>query len=119
MKLKRMLVFSAVIVSLTLVALAGRDAKEFELKFKGEGDFCFDDMGRFIPCREEGDLLNVSHLGLSDVWYQIDSQSENPENFGPFTITGANGDMLMGYYRACPLGHNIPTDSDLGRDIYY
>ena len=37
MKLRRMLVFSAVIVSLTLVAIAGQGPKEFQLKFKGEG----------------------------------------------------------------------------------
>ena len=98
MKLGRMLVFSAVIVSLTLVALAAPDEKTFQLKFKGEGPFCMDDEYRFIPCREEGDLLNVSHLGLCDVWYQIDPASTNPENYGPFTITGANGDMLEGYY---------------------
>jgi len=100
MKLRRMLVFSAVIVSLTLVAIAGSNVKdkEFTLKFKGEGDFCFDEAYRFVPCREEGDLLNVSHLGLSDVWYQVDPYTTDPENFGPFTITGANGDSLVGHY---------------------
>lgn len=108
MKLRRMLVFSAVIVSLTLVAIAARpELKEFTLKFKGDGNFILDEAkGCFVSSREEGDLLNVSHLGLSDVWYEIypGGDPQDPPNFGPFTITGANGDMLKGYYSNFELG---------------
>ena len=95
-----MLVFSAVIVSLTLVALAAPDVKTYNLKFKGEEPFCVDEAtGSFIPCREEGDLLNVSHLGLCDVYYEISLEATgDPPSHGPFTITGANGDSLEGYY---------------------
>ena len=68
MKLRRMLVFSVVIVSLTLVAIAAPDVKEFDLKFKGEGafDVVYDeDLEAWVYIPLGGpELLNVSHLGL-------------------------------------------------------
>jgi len=107
MKLKSVLVFSVVIASLAFVAIAGE--KESEIAFKGEGYFCLDEQGRFIPCREEGDLLNVSHLGLYDVWYQIYPAGAPGGGFGPFKITGANGDSLEGYYHNFRLGPGTYT----------
>ena len=111
MKLKSVLVFSVVIASLTFVAIAG-DVKEFDLKFKGGGQFgqYIDDDGLlvfypavFVPPDQlphVPDSLNVSHLGLSEVDWEI---RVNPSNFpefvdGWFTITGANGDSLEGDY---------------------
>lgn len=104
MKLRSMLLFSVVIASLTFVAVAG-DVKEYELKFKGDGYF---DM--VLPTPEDPDLvfspsggfdlLNVSHLGLSTVVWEL---RLDPGTFafrsGTFSITGANGtDSLEGDY---------------------
>jgi hypothetical protein len=106
-----MLVFSAIIVSLTLVALAAPDVKEYDLKFKGEGQFGYypeGDLLVFFPAvglDHVPDSLNVSHLGLSEVDWVIRVTYEDPYNpatyvfhSGEFSITGANGDNLTGYY---------------------
>jgi hypothetical protein len=97
-----MLVFSVVIVSLTLVAIAAPDVKEFDLKFKGEGafDVVYDeDLEAWVYIPLGGpELLNVSHLGLSEVeWKLLYVPPEDPP-FGWFKITGANGDSLEGTY---------------------
>ena len=102
MKLRRMLVFSAVIVSLTLVAIAGPGVKTFNLKFKGEGAFemVVDPEWGLIYIPPGGfELLNVSHLGKSKVaWKLRVLPPPEGEPFGCFTITGANGDSLEGIY---------------------
>jgi hypothetical protein len=103
MKLRRILMFSVVIVSLTLVAIAAPDVKEFDLKFKGEGAFVVvldDELDEYVYIPPGGfELLNVSHLGLSEVAWKIRySPPPEGEPFGWFTITGANGDGLEGIY---------------------
>lgn len=102
MKLRRTLVFSTVIVSLTLVALAAPGVKTFNLKFKGQGAFAVvvdPDLGVPVYIPAGGyDLLNVSHFGLSKVEWKLLYEAPEDPPFGWFTITGANGDMLMGYY---------------------
>ena len=103
MKLKIVLVFSVVIVSLTFVAIAG-DVEEYKLKFKGDGYFSMvfdEETGDLVSSPAGGfDLLNVSHLGLSKVVWEL---RLDPITFefrsGTFTITGANGiDSLYGEY---------------------
>ena len=113
MKLRRMLLFSLVIVSLTLVAIAAPDVKEFDLKFKGEGAFelVFDEeLGESVYVPLGGpEFLNVSHLGLSEVaWKLRVSPPPEGEPFGWFTITGANGDGLEGIYD----GFVVTTDPE-------
>ena len=58
----------------------------------------------FSP-RDGFDLLNVSHLGKSEVAWEL---RVNPLTYeflsGTFTITGANGDRLEGYYSDFVLG---------------
>jgi len=105
MKTARILVFCVVVASLTLVAVGDRpEVKEFELKFKGDGyfDMVFDAAtGDLVSSPRGGfDLLNVSHLGLSQVVWEL---RLDPVTFafrsGTFTITGANGrDGLEGDY---------------------
>ena len=102
MKLGRMLVFSVVVVSLTLVAIAAPDVKTFQLKFKGDGYFdIYPEDGDLVFTPRGGfDLLNVSHLGLSQVVWEL---RVDPEDYtfrnGTFAITGANGqDSLTGHY---------------------
>ena len=100
MKPKRILMFSAVIVSLTLVALAAPGVKTFALKFNGEGKFGMysdGDLLVFFPYPGP-DLLNVSHLGLSEVDWEIRVTPAFEFVDGWFTITGANGDELTGEY---------------------
>ena len=123
MKLVRILVFSAVIVSLPLVAVGDRCVKNYNLKFKGEGQFGYyitlvDSVpvivfypAVFVPPDQfphVPDSLNVSHLGLSEVDWEIrvTFDTEDPFNqdkyafhSGWFTIIGANGrDGLEGFY---------------------
>ena len=80
-------------------------AKTFNLKFKGDGYFDMEfpstPTGDLV-CTPRGgfDLLNVSHLGLSQVVWEL---RLDPVTFefrsGTFTITGANGrDGLEGDY---------------------
>ena len=110
MKLKSVLVFSVVIALLPFAAIADRSEKEFELKFKGDGYFelAFDEgTGDLVFSPIGGfDLLNVSHLGKSEVAWEL---RVDPVTFefrsGTFTITGANGrDGLEGYYSDFQLG---------------
>jgi len=110
MKLKSVLVFSVVIALLPFAAIADRSEKEFELKFKGDGYFelAFDEgTGDLVFSPIGGfDLLNVSHLGKSEVAWEL---RVDPVTFefrsGTFTITGANGrDGLEGYYSGFQLG---------------
>ena len=66
---------------------------------EGTGDLVFSPAGGF-------DLLNVSHLGLSEVVWEL---RVDPGTFafrsGTFAITGANGrDGLEGYYRDFVMG---------------
>jgi hypothetical protein len=99
MKLKSVLLFSVVIASLTFVAIAG-DVKESEIAFKGEGQFGMYPDGVllvFFPYPGP-DLLNVSHLGLSEVDWEIRVTQAFVFVDGWFTITGANGDSLVGDY---------------------
>ena len=118
MKLRRMLVFSATVVSLTLVALSAPDVKTYQLKFEGEGQFgsYVDEDGLlvfypavFVPpdqLQHVPDSLNVSHLGLSEVDWEIRVTATDfydPSTYvfhsGWFTITGANGkNTLEGDY---------------------
>ena len=112
MKLKSVLVFSVVIVSLTFVAIAG-DVKELDLKFKGEGQFVvevvdFTEPWYTLSFKPPGgsELLNVTHLGLSEVTWELLVEATNPFDpatfvfdEGTFTISGANGsDSLEGHY---------------------
>ena len=103
MKLRSVLVFSVAIASLTVLALAAPDEKEFTLKFKGDGYFGqyvdADGLLVFFPLGGP-DLLNVSHLGLSQVDWEIRVVYPTFEFVdGWFTITGANGrDGLLGEY---------------------
>ena len=122
MKLARKFVFCVVIASLTLVAVGDRpDNKTFQLKFRGEGQFgsYVDVIGGdvvlvfypavFIPPDQlphVPDSLNVSHLGLSEVDWEIRVTATDfydPSTYvfhsGWFTIIGANGkDSLEGDY---------------------
>ena len=102
MKIKRVLVFSIVIASLTFVAMAGGE-KEYELKFKGEGAFDMvvdPDWGLVYIPPGGFELLDVSHLGESEVaWKLRVLPPPDGEPFGCFTITAANGkDSLEGIY---------------------
>jgi hypothetical protein len=107
MKLKSVLVFGVVIVLLSLVALAAPDAKTFDLKFKGEGafDVVLDpELGVLVYIPLGGpELLNVSHLGLSEVDWKLLYVPPTEPPFGWFTITGANGDTLEGFYHGFAL----------------
>ena len=102
MKLRSILVFSAVIVSLTFVAIAYAD--EVEIGFTGEGYFqvVFDEeLGEPVYIPPGGfELLDVSPLGLSKVeWKLRYFPPPEGEPFGWFTITGPNGiDSLEGIY---------------------
>ncbi len=119
MKLRRMLVFTAVIVSLALVALAAPGVKTFNLKFKGEGYFDVQMDATEWVFRPFGgpDLLNVSHLGISEVDYElhVTPPTGDPEDpgfdfiSGTFTITGANGDSLTGSYSDFKMGTGTYT----------
>ena len=102
MKLRLVLLFIVVIALLPFATIA--DEKESEIRFKGDGyfDMVFDEKtGELVFSPAGGyDLLNVSHLGLSQVVWEL---RLNPLTFdflsGTFTITGANGcDGLEGYY---------------------
>ena len=97
MKLRSMLLFS-VVISLALVAVA--DEMESEIAFKGEGQFGMypdGDLLVFFPYPGP-DLLNVSHLGLSEVDWEIRVTQAFEFVDGWFAITGANGDKLEGVY---------------------
>jgi hypothetical protein len=113
MKLKSVLLFGVVIVSLTFVAIAGE--KEFEIAFKGEGSFevVFDEeLGKVVYIPPGGfELLNVSHLGKSKVAWKLLVDPPLPgEPFGWFTITGANGrDSLEGIYDGFVITPTSPT----------
>ncbi len=94
------------------MAIAGhkKGEKEFNLKFKGEGQFGGYPDGNllvFFPAvglDHVPDLLNVSHLGLSEVDWEIRVTYTDPYDpatyvfdSGWFSITGANGrDSLKG-----------------------
>lgn len=108
MKLKSVLAFIVVIALLAFAAIA--DEKELEIRFKGDGYFemAFDEeTGELVFSPPGGfDLLNVSHLGKSEVAWEL---RVDPSSFefrsGTFTITGANGrDCLEGYYSDFVLG---------------
>jgi hypothetical protein len=110
MKLKSVLVFGMVIAILTSMAIADRNEKKYDLKFKGDGYFLaeFDPSTGDLVFSPPGgfDLLNVSHLGRSQVAWQL---RVDPITFefrsGTFTITGANGrDGLYGHYSNFVLG---------------
>ena len=110
MKLRLALVFSVIIALLSAAAMADRCEKEYQIKFKGEGyfDMVFDDgTGELVFSPVGGfDLLNVSHLGKSKVFWEI---RVHPTTFefqrGTFTIIGANGrDGLEGHYSGFSLG---------------
>jgi hypothetical protein len=99
MKLRYVLLFSVVIVSLTFVAIAGE--KESKLKFKGEGQFgMYPDGDYLVFFPHPGpDLLDVSHLGFSQVDWEIRVTQSFVFVDGWFTITGANGtNSLEGHY---------------------
>jgi hypothetical protein len=121
MKLMRVFVFSAVIVLLPLAAVGDRGVKNYNLKFKGDGQFgsYVDVIGQdlvlvfypavFIPPDQlphVPDSLSVSHLGLSEVDWEIRVTATDfydPSTYmfhsGWFTIIGANGkDSLGGDY---------------------
>jgi len=107
MKLRSVLLFSVVIASLAFVATAG-DVRELNLKFKGDGYFdMVIDSGELVFSPAGGfDILDVSHLGESEVVWEL---RVDPETFtfhsGTFTITGANGkDGLEGHYSGFVLG---------------
>jgi hypothetical protein len=116
MKLKSALLFSIVIVLLTTLAFAAPDVKKYDLKFKGDGYFAveFDsDTGDMVFTPPGGyDLLNVSHLGLSQVAWELrvtpppGTAGDPAFSFrsGTFTITGANGDTLSGIYSGFQMG---------------
>ena len=103
MKIKSVVLFSVVIVLLTTLAIAAPNEKKYDLKFKGDGyfDMVVDVTGDLVSSPRGGyDLLNVSHLGLSKVVWEL---RLDPLTFafrsGTFTITGANGkDSLTGDY---------------------
>jgi len=110
MKLKSVLVFGVVIASLAFVAIASE--KESEIAFKGDGyfDVAYEyegDVLKYVVFSPPGgyDLLNVSHLGLSQVAWEVRVTPEYVFVKGWFTITGANGsDSLEGYYSNFQLG---------------
>lgn len=118
MKFRSALLFS-IVLSLTLMAVA--DEKEYKIAFKGEGQFgsYVDVVGGdvvlvfypavFVPPDQlphVPDSLNVTHLGLSEVDWEIRVTATDfydPSTYvfhsGWFTITGASGDSgLNGYY---------------------
>ena len=102
MKLKSVLVFIVVIVLFAFAAIA-KDEKEYELAFKGDGYFVamFDPAtGDLVfPPPAGFDLLNVSHLGESEVVWELRVVPFTLEFIsGTFTITAANGDTLEGDY---------------------
>ena len=122
MKLRWVLVLSAAIVLLPLVATADRDVKEFGFKFKGEGSFevVFDPdvgpEGEWVYIPPGGfELLNVSHLGLSKVaWKLRYYPPPEGEPFGWFKITGANGDSLEGIYDGFVVTPDDPENPTTG-----
>ena len=95
--------------------------KEFELKFKGDGYFAneYDPATGDLVFSPAGgaDLLNVSHLGLSEVVWELrvtppPGSEEDPAfafRSGTFTITGANGDSLTGSYSDFQMGTGTYT----------
>lgn len=101
MRRKSALVLAVVVVLLPMVAIADEEAGEFELKFKGEGLFGMypdGDLLVFFPYPGP-DSLNVSHLGLSQVDWEIRVTQAFEFVDGWFTILGANGrDSLEGDY---------------------
>jgi hypothetical protein len=109
MKLRLVLMFSVVIALLSFTAIADQDVKEFEIKFKGDGyfDMFIDEDGLLVFTPPGGfDLLNVSHLGKSEVAWTL---RVNPLTYefvdGTFTITGANDrDGLEGHFSNFVLG---------------
>jgi len=119
MKLKWVLVLSTAIVLLTSMAIADPDVKELDLKFKGDGYFGVV-MGStewvFSPFGGP-DLLDVSHLGESQVDWElhVTPPTGNPADpgfdfiSGTFTITGANGDSLTGSYSDFQMGTGTYT----------
>lgn len=115
MKHKSVLLFSVVIVSLTFVAIAG-DVKELDLKFKGDGyfDVVVSSTEWIFSPYGGPDLLDVSHLGESQVDWELHvtpPMEEPPFDFisGTFTITGSNGDSLTGSYSDFQMGTGTYT----------
>jgi hypothetical protein len=113
MKLKSVVLFSVAIVLLTTLAFATPDVKKYDLKFKGDGYFAvtyeFDEDGNLVSMLFSPpggyDLLNVSHLGLSQVAWELRVTLAFQFIDGWFTITGANGrDGLMGDYSGFVMG---------------
>lgn len=83
-----------------VIVPAAPDVKEIDLKFKGEGQFgMYPDGDSLVFFPYPGpDLLNVSHLGLSEVDWEIRVTQAFVFVDGWFTITGVSGDQLEGDY---------------------
>ena len=116
MKLRSMLVLS-VVVSVPLVVTADPDVKELGLKFTGDGYFAveYEYLGEvlvsmvFSPATGV-DLLDVSHLGESEVAWEIRVEPDFTFIDGWFTITGPNGrGSLVGEYSSFVMGDGTYT----------